>query len=297
MRKSSSRIATFVLSVALVFCAFAAYAEEQYQTEVLANYFRLDADQDARTIMYGFSAAVFFEPVKTADHPYALAAFLERIGSVFASAGHEDSKSGPWEGKGPMLVAGVNYAKPGFPLAIQAMYVTSKIDFGAPFNGNVKSNSYSLSVGNYFTNNLLAGVGYSYSKTDSSFSGFLSGSANTKGYDLFVNYVYELEHGRELAFAGDMGKSRSDYLIETVSNTEVALSVDYFFNRSLSAGVGIANSSSKDDNNNEGRTYSANVRYFITPRFSVLATYDRFLNAHPGLLNDKSFGATLAARF
>jgi len=296
MKKSTGRMVVMVLSLVLVFCAVAAYAEEQYQTEVSATYFRSDTDQDNRAFLYGGSAEVFFEPVKTAEHPYAEAAFLERIGSVFVNALNQDTKSGSQEGNGPMLQVGVNYAKPGFPLAIQAVYFTSKIDFGAPYNGNMKSNGYALSVGNFFMDTLLAGVDYTYNKTDFSSAGGPSSSTNTKDYDLFAKYLYELEHGRELSFAGKLGTSKSDDGTETLSNNHVGLSVDYFFNRSLSAGVGIENNSGKDKDD-EGRTYSANVRYFITPRLSVQATYDRFLNANPGLSNDKSFGATLAARF
>lgn len=293
------RISSFAVSglfMIFVFCTAAAYAEEQYQTEISAIYLRSDANQDSRAIMYGVSAQVFFEPVKTAEHPYAEAAFLERIGSVFVTALNVDEKSGPLKGKGPMLDLGVNYAKPGFPLAIQATYAASKQDYDAPFSGDVKSSSYGLSVGNYFTNTLLAGVEYLYNTADFSFTGSSSTIKNT-GYGLFAKYVYELEHGKELSFEGSLGTGKSDDGNETLSNTNVALSVDYFFTRSLSAGVGIKNSSGKDENA-EGRTYSANARYFITPGFSVQATYDRFLNSNAGFANnDKSFGVFLAARF
>ncbi len=296
MKKSLGRIAVPVLSVVLFFCAVAAYAEEQYLTEVSANYFRVDADQDSRAIMYGVSAAVFFEPVKTGEHPFAVAAFLERIGSVFVSVANFDTKSGSWEGRGPVLQVGVNYAKPGFPLAIQAQYFNSKTDFGAPFNGSIKENGYSLSVGNYFTNTLFAGVDYMYNKADFSFAGIPSSSTNSKSYDLFAKYIYELEYGRGLGFYGSFGTSKSDDGTETLSNTNVALAVDYFFNRNVSAGVGIA-SSSGQDKDAEGRTYSANVRYFITPQYSVQAAYDRFLNANAGLWDYKSYSVTFAARF
>jgi len=296
MKKSLGLIAVSVLSVVLVFCTVAAYAEEQYQTEVSTNYLRSDLDSNGRSSMYGVSAVVFFDPVKTAEHSYAEAAFLERIGSVNAGVWNYDWKSGQTEGKGPMLIVGVNYAQPGFPLAIQAMYYTEKIKYNGLSNGKIKVNGYSLSIGNYFTDTLLVGVAYGYSKADYSFTGFSSPSTNSKDYGLFAKYVYELEHDRELSFEGNMGTSKSDDGTETLSNTNVALAIDYYFNRSLSAGVGIDNRSGKDKAN-EGRTYSTNVRYFFTPRISVQATYDRFRNDNPSLFNDKTVGAILAARF
>ncbi len=294
MKKSISRMVVLVLSVVLIFCAVAAYAGEQYKTEISASYNRLDTDQDGRTLAYGVSAEVFFAPVKIAEHPYAEAAFLERIGSAFLSVLNEDVKSGTLTGKGPALTAGLNYTKPGFPFAIQAMYTTMKVDFDAPY-GETKNNGYSLRVGNYATNTLLAGVEYNYSKSESSFTGPTYSTKST-GYGLFAKYVHELAHGKELSFEASLGTSKLDDGTETLSNTDLALSVDYYLNRSLSVGVGIVNSSGKDDND-EGRTYSANVRYFITPRFSVQATYDRFLNANADLTNYRTFGATLAARF
>lgn len=247
--------------------------------------------------MYGVAAEVFFAPVKTAEHPYAEAAFLAHIGSAFVSVLNEEMKGpGPMKGNGQALAASINYTTPDFPLAIKAMYSTLKFDLDAPYNTKSKFNAYGLSIGNYFTHTLLAGVEYSYSKADSSNPLFPTITTKSKDYGLFAKYVHELEHGRELSFEGSLGTSKSDDGTENLSNTNVALAVDYFFNRSLSAGVGIENSSGKDKDF-EGRTYSTNVRYFITPRISVQAKYDRFLNANPGLYTEKSFGATLAARF
>jgi outer membrane receptor protein involved in Fe transport len=287
MKKSLGLIAVPVLSVVLVFCTVAAYAEEQYQTEVSADYIRLDTDKNSRTLAYGVSAEMFFAPVKTAEHPYAEAAFLEHIGSAFVSVLNYEMKTGTLEGNGQRLLAGVNYTRPDFPLAIKATYATTKLDFNAPANGKLHFKSYDLSIGNYFLHTLLAGIEYSYFKEDSS---------RSKDYRLFAKYVHELEHGRALNFDGNLGTSKSDDGTETLSNNYVGLSIDYFLNRSLSAGVGIDNNSGKDESN-EGRTYSANVRYFFTPRLSVRANYARFLNANAGLSDFKLFGATLAARF
>lgn len=77
--KCFSSLAVFAV---LGFCAATAYAEDAYQTEIAANYLRYDSSLDYRSTSTTVFAEVFFAPVKTADHPYAEAAFLERIGSV-----------------------------------------------------------------------------------------------------------------------------------------------------------------------------------------------------------------------
>lgn len=292
------RVVKIVLLTVLVFCSVAAYAEEQYRAEVSANYIRIDErdeSYDSRLFLYGVSGELFFAPVKTAEHPYAEAAFLERIGSAFVSVLDQEMK-GAMEGDGRSLAANINYTRPGFPLAIKAMYAKLKFDFDGAADTKSKGNFYSLSVGNYFTRTLLAGVEYSYLKGESSSLFSPTFTSKSKDYGIFAKYVHELEHGRGLNFEGSLGTTKSDDGTETLSNTNVALAVDYFFNRSVSAGVGIENNSG-DDKDFEGITYLANIRYFITPRLSVKATYDRFENANAGLYDEESFGARLAARF
>jgi hypothetical protein len=102
--------------------------------------------------------------------------------------------------------------------------------------------------------------------------------------------------GNWLGFEGALGTRKFDDGTETFTNTEVSLSIDYFFNRGLSAGVAVENSSGKDTSI-EGMTYTANVNAYITPRVSVRVEYERFLNSNNDEPSDRSFEVALAARF
>lgn len=286
---------SLVMFVVLGFCAVASYAEEQYQAEISVGSNRSDYDQDVRAITDTFSAEIFFAPVKTAERPYAAAAFLERNGSVKLSIGDSGVNSGTGEGSGPRLFAGVNYARPDFPLAIQATYSKSKFEYGAPINMTSNSNAYSISIGNYFTRALLAGIGYANSKSDASRPGMPTLTFKNTDYSLFARYINELEHGTALDLAGSLSSSTSDDGTSKLRNIIEQFSVEYFFNRGLSAGIGIENRSG-ENLGSEGRTYSADVRYFASPRFSVIAMYGRFLNANAGYTSDKHFGVTMALR-
>lgn len=273
----------------------AVYAEEEYQTEISADYLRADTSQDFRSTMISASAKVFLEPVKTAEHPYSEAAFLERIGSVSVTAYDIGMKAGIIKGDGRLFAAGVNYAKPDFPLAIQVGYFNSKIDFDTPFGSPAtsKSNGYSIGIGNYFTNSLLAGLDYENTRYESSGTPVL---LKHKNLGLFAHYVDEMEHGNALSLDGRLYRSTYDDGIENLKNTIEHFTADYFFSRGLSAGFGIENNTGADLVN-EGRTYSANIRSFISSDLSVNAMYSRSLSAHAGYPDEKFFNIGMALRF
>jgi predicted porin len=296
MSKSIKGFSSVVLSALFLLVGAGAQAEEQYRAEVSGFYSWSDADQNFRTILYGVSGELFFEPVNTDEHAYAEAAFLERAGSVFVTAAKVDEKLDSLEGDGPLFAVRVNYAKKGFPLAIQAEYTRTKVDYKDPFSGDTTDNEYALKVGNYFMDNLLAGVEYSYRKSETEIAGFLPSEIKTTDYALFAKYVQDLGHHHEVSLEASVGQSKEKDEIETLTNTFVSLLADYYFSRSLRAGAGIENSSGENDAE-EGITYSANVRYYITPRFSIQAVYDRFLNSHDGLESDRTFNVIAAARF
>jgi len=294
-----NRVAIFLVCASMAVLASgctAAYAAEQYQAEISPEYLRQDSDDNSRVILAGFNAEMFFAPVNAADHPYAEAAFLERIGSVFFSAARADTKGDTFKGDGMFYGAGVNLTTPGFPLAVRATYAATKIDYTEPATGDLKISEYGVKAGYYLLHTLLAGVEYDQTKRDFTLSGFQGIPDKRANYSLFAKYVHELRGGKELSFEAALGTNRFDDGTETLTNTRESLSADYFFNRSLSAGVGFENNSGKDKSI-EGRTYSANVNAFITPMFSVKATYERFLNSNHNEPSDRTIDIILAARF
>lgn len=194
-----------------------------------------------------------------------------------------------------MLKVGVSYARPDSSLAARVTYGKTKYNYDAPYNAVFKGNDYSVRVGNYFTDTLLGGVSYGNSKMEESNFGR---SYKTRDYGLFAHYVNELGQGNALSFDGSLTSSTYDNGIERLTNTNEHVLVDYYFSRGLSAGLGFSNSSG-DRQNSEGRGYSANVRYFITPRFSLNAGYTRTLSANAGAYDDdgKLFVVGMALRF
>lgn len=279
-----------------IFGIAAANAGEQYQTEVSAFYSRRDDTSDFRMTSTGVSGEVFFAPVNTEEHPYAEAAFLERTGSIFITADEQEARTGWVKDGGSELGAGINLSQPGFPLTLQLTYTTSRIIMDAPRGFTLTSNAYDFKFGNYFTKTLFAGVEYNYVRRDDIIPLFSTLTSRINDYGLFAKYIHELGDYKELSFEATISRSTIGSTILSNRNTDESISVDYFFNKSLSAGLGFENNSGTDESS-EGQTYSANVRYFVNPRLSIQAKYDRFRNSHPDEDSDHTYEFILAGRF
>lgn len=72
----------FWMFAVLVFCT-AAFGEELYRAEISAEYQRFDAGQDMKTVIYGLSGEVFFEPVTLGPgmHRFAITYTPDKNGS------------------------------------------------------------------------------------------------------------------------------------------------------------------------------------------------------------------------
>jgi hypothetical protein len=278
------------LGLLLVLCGVPAQAQKQYQTQIVASYNRNSSDRGSRFTFLGLTASQYFEPVKTDGHPYAEAAFLERIGSVFAMANHEEFSSGESTARGQTYSAGVEYARPASPLVLAALYSAGKNDGSGSIVGQ-KTSAYNVAAGYFLTKTLLASLGYSHSKFD-----FASSSLRLSDYTLFAKYVRDLERDKALSLSGFLTESRLERTSSSSTNTEAFLAVDYFFNRSLSAGAGILNNWG-ENRGTEGRTYLANLRIFFTPWVGSMIRYDRFQPEHADVGESESFGVDLGVRF
>ncbi len=322
MKKKSSMVAL----ISFVLCINVAFGEDQYQAQISTIYQWIDSRDsratfislmpeeptDNRTISYGFSGEIFFAPVSTVDHPYAEAAFLEHIGSAFFSWQHMDFRSGIRHGTGPEQQFVLNYARPGFPLAIAISFDKSRLRFYDSGQGETREYKSGISIGNYLTNSLLVGIeiAYNYAEAINMINVnpdmfFLN--SETLGYGVVSKYVRQLNRDRSVSFQSRINQTRSVHSAQPINTTE-SVSLVYYWTRRMSAGIGFENSSSKSlaipggrtySAIPGGRTYSANFEYFFTRRLSLTGAYGRFhlTDNNLGFGDANSFNFTLAARF
>lgn len=286
------------------------FAQEQYRTELSAKYQRNDFEREGRTLYTTAGLEYFLAPVHTDNHPYAEAAFLERIGSVGFSGTDGDYNSDGATGDQRSYDLFVNYSTPDFPVVITASWYTGTDNY--KYNGGYYGyladsdyDYYSLSLGKYLSHGLLVNIAYSlnHAETTNTFwytplpaASMDISTFRSKQYSLATKYVRELENGSAFNLEGFLLQESFDASGQKEHNFIVAVAGDYYFTRRVSAGVGIMSQNTASQYS-DGKSYSINVKGFITPRFSVQTRYERFLNDNDGRPSDRNYALTLAARF
>ena len=155
--------ALFCLGLSLVLLGSApSYSQEQYRTEISAAYLRSDFESGGRTLQTEAGLEFFLAPVKTDNHPYAEAAFLENIGSVRFAVRDQDSKSGSATADGRSYDLFVNYTTPDFPVVVMVEWTRAKNDyqFSPGLQLKTESDLYSIVLGKYLSYGLFAAIGY-----------------------------------------------------------------------------------------------------------------------------------------
>ena len=189
---------TIGLAVCLLF-AFSvrmANAQDSYQSEISADYYRSDDKDHNTNSNYALNAKIHLSPVSTAGHPFAEAAFLERIGNVQAFVIQSDFKSSSGiEASRSSYGAALTYAKPDLPVVLQATYSKRKGELKSPASGEATADTYGLGLAYFLDKNLLAGIKYTESEpiiingTTPASASISKGTSKTKHYSLTAKYV------------------------------------------------------------------------------------------------------------
>ncbi len=145
-----------------------AYAEESYRMETSGSYSKYDYSGGSGSET-DVALEYFFKPVKTENHPYAEAAFLERIGSVGFSVSNSDLNAGS-KGSARLYDLFLRYTTPNSPLVVDVELSTQKTDQNSVLNSQNltvikrQSDFYGVALGEYLSEGLLARIGFGYSK-------------------------------------------------------------------------------------------------------------------------------------
>lgn len=314
MRKVIGRTISWLGFIAALVNPAASDALEQYQTEITAGYERLDFDgSPSRAIDATAGLEYFLAPVNTANHPYAEAAFLERIGSAGITATDSDFTSHSFKSDLRTYDLFVHYTAPDFPAVLTAGWSTASGDakfddyfftFQSHYQSHTASDSYYLDLGTYLSYGLLASIGYRYDAgetTSTSFGTLMpveTSRSVSRGHEYTFSTKYVKETGSGTAFNLEAALEQDvfDTGPPSKKTTIVSFAGDFYFTRSVSVGAEIE-SDNAPFNYSDGKTYSARAKVFLTPRVSAAVRYDRFINDNPGLRNNRDFSIMLAARF
>ncbi len=285
------------LCISIIFCFGTVYAQDSYQAEVSAKYYSSEDDDNIEYKIYGVNAAVYFSKVDTTGHPLAEAAFLERIGSIEVIAGTKEYKEEPnAEADGPLYGVGATFMNPKLPISFQASFITSKLEFDSPSDGDATKELYEFGLGYFITNRLIAELIYGYSEEELSISGMPNITTEYNNYELSAKYVKVLVDGTAFNIEGGLVLRQFDKGAEDGSNTIFKVLCDYYINQKVSIGAGFEINTG-DYKGDEGKTFAMDFKAFVLPRISINAGFEKFLADNDGGADKESLQVTLSARF
>lgn len=299
--KDTKMYGVFTLLLAVMFLSLStAQAQDSYRFEAGAIHHYSEDDDDVEVKVMGIGGAFYFQPVNTADHPLAEAAFLERVGNVMVQTG-----IGTLEGDFQldadvaMIGAEVEYMQPGQPLYLEAMSNRMIVDLNSPGDGDMTMDTFGVGAGWFIQDGFRVGVGYVYEEDDIDITAPMVLN-QTKEYKRFnVNGKMVKKLSGEMAFNAEAMISYEQYddEVDDGSNNVVSLSGDFYFNRKISAGAGLIINRG-DDESAEGETFSLNFTNFFTPRFYIDVDVARFeADNNTAGTDEDSLDLLLALRF
>lgn len=277
----------------------AAYAQENFQTEISAYHYNLEDDNDLEFTANSIILKQHFAPVDTSDHPLAEAAFLERIGSVELLIGIADLQYGYGSGSeadGSEYGASITYMEPELPIALQAMFVKTDLEFDSPADADMTINAYTLGIGRFLEDGVIFGIEHSHSETELSSPGFPKYTNEIDTYEVAAKYVSDLPDGKAFNVEGTLGFKKYDDGSVDDTNTIFEVSGDYYFDvkTSIACGLSINTGDNKDA---EGKEYAIGFNTFMTSNFNIDIGFKKFLADNSKGEDDESFNVTLSARF
>ncbi|MDH3976530.1 MAG: putative porin [Deltaproteobacteria bacterium] len=296
--KKGIKLKTLILFLAASFLFFTtAQAQESFRFEGEALIHASEDDDDIEVKVIGVGGTFYFTDVNTSDHPYAEAAFLERVGSVYAGVGIGtiDSDVG-MDGDITSVMADAEFMQTGSPIFLEASVSRMIIDVDSPPGGDVTWTILGIGGGWFIEDGLRVGVEYIHEEEDRDVPILVE---RTIEYDtLSVNgkMVKKLGAGRAFNAEATVSYVMYDDEVDDGSNNVLSLSGDYFFNRKMSAGAGLEYNRG-DDNSEEGETFAANFTNFFIPRLYITVDVERFEADNRSGSDEDSLDVSLTLRF
>ncbi len=292
----TSKFVFLNLCISIIFCFGTVYAQDSYQAEVSAKYYSSEDDDNIEYKIYGVNGEVYFAKVDTTGHPLAEAAFLERIGSIEVTAGIEEFKADPnVKADGPLYGVGATFMNPRLPITFQASFITSKLEFDSPSDGDATKEHYEFGFGYFVTDRLIAGLKYGYSEVEQPIPG-ANITTEYNNYELSAKYVRVLADGTAFNIESGLLLRQFDDGTEDGSNAIFKVLCDYYINHKVSIGAGFEINTG-DNKYDEGKTFAIDFKAFVLPRISINAGFEKFLADNDEGADKGSLQVTLSARF
>lgn len=296
LKSAAIKLAVLITLLSTSAFTIEAYAQQSYQTELVAFYEKQDDDTTTSKTLE-LTATYFLEPVNTDNKPLAEAAYLNKSSSIAASYLNRETK---FENANVDTfdtdLAGlmINYVTAADSFILGGLYASIDYDTNNDFvtgDGDL----YGISLGKYLDNS--TSIELSIIKNNSDQQTTLS---QFKIRNTFIAFNYktieQLASGDFYGFSANVELIKQDVNSVKADNREISIAGDYYFTLETSLGASLTLNSG-DDASDEGKTFAINTTHFFNPRIALYLELSRF-SADNNLEEDNdSVAAAIVARF
>lgn len=262
----------------LLFLAPVSYAEQNYQTEIVGDYEKEDADTSTDKII-GLGAEIYFAPVNTENKPLAQAAFLDKkssvaVGYINIKTDLQNSSVDSIDLGGPLIA--INYITETDAFILGATYSILDGDTN-PDLLTIDSQIVGFTIGKYINDSTTVQASYTSSESENrSTSSNQTPTLDIEYFELTYNTVQALgsTHYYSFGIGFELTKKDSSSTVKE-DNNEFMVSGGYYFSRMTSLDV-VASFNSGDDISDEGQTLAVSLTHFIAPQIALEVGLSKF---------------------
>lgn len=296
LKSAAIKLPIFLTLLSTSVLSIEVYAQQSYQTELIADYEKQEADTSTSKILDA-GAIFFLEPVNTDNKPLAEAAYLDKssaIGVLYLKRETKFENANVDTFDTDVVGVLINYVTAANSFILGGFY--SSIDYET--NNNIVTGDgdlYGISLGKYLDDSTSIELSIIENDSDQKTA---SSQFSIKNTLITFNYktVEQLASGNFYGFAANVELIKQDVNSVKADNREISIAGDYYFTLETSLGASLTLNSG-DDAGDEGKTLAINASHFFNPHIALNIELSRFSADNDLEEDNDTVAAAIIARF
>ncbi|NOZ53175.1 MAG: hypothetical protein GXP08_08545 [Gammaproteobacteria bacterium] len=267
------------IAVLPVLCGFLSQPSIASTFENELAFYLESSDRDVKAASvdenaFGVNFTKYLTPVGDENYPLEEANFFARSRNVNAGVGFLDTDFDSANGDGYIIEIGYQHLEKTSPIGFELGYETSDSSVG---RGNtaadITQSELLFNVYYYLTDNTRLGLGYLRQSADIDANvGQSSSDSNIDAVVLRTKTVNQYD-GSWVNVEGQLIYSQLDDDNGDTNRTTLAVDGDYYFNRKVSLGAGLAATSG--DNNSDSNRFSVDIVFHTDTGYAFIAAVEK----------------------
>ena len=248
---------------------------------------------------FNLSVRHYFETVESRTLPYNETNFFSRSSFLSFSMSESDEQQKVQSSTDQTAYSVVGtIAKPYLPYIFSAGYTYSQLEEKS-VDGIKKTDEkdkFSLGAGYYVKHNILFSLQYSKSDLEEKLAELDTATATNNSYTAQVRWFNKLAGGKGISLTPRFEYERAQDKSQDLYTRSTGIDAQWYFDRATNIGFDYRRSLS-DFRTEEGDTYTASFKRYITPKFSIGVSYSQFITDQTDLDDSEQFSFSATSRF